>query len=188
VDEADAELSGDVPGGEDRLDALFAQGPGGVDPDRFRPRVIRELQGSVEHSQDPHVIDIGSPADREIAALVLDAGASDSAGKLDRHLRARGEELDRVQDLHVAGAAAEVRSEKPRRLVTREARPSRIEKRLGAHHDSRSAEAALKGALRGEGARVALELRRFDPLECLDRLPLDRSERLGAAGDRSSFD
>ena len=183
-----AKLAGNVLRGEDAFDSLLAQSLRGIDAEDLRPRMIREPQSRVQHSRDPHVIDVGTPPDGEIASLVLDAGASDAARKLYVHFGACGEELDRIENLHVARAAAEVRSEKAGRFGTGDARASRVEERLRPHDDSRSAEAALERSLRGEGVGEAIELLRVDALEGLDLLACGGVQRLRAARDGSSLD
>jgi hypothetical protein len=147
VDEADPQLSRDVLRSEDRLDALFARGPGGVDADRFRPRVIREPQGSMKQSRNAHVVDVGSAADGEVAALVLDTRASDSTGKLGRGLLARGEDLHRVQILTQPCSGRVAWRKAP--PAARETLAARVEERLGAHHDSRC-RSRTEGRLRRE--------------------------------------
>ena len=75
-----------------------------------------------------------------------------------RRRRPSREQLDRIQDLHVAGAAAQVGAEMARRVLASEVGALLRDQRLRAHHDAGRAEAALQARRstrrRGRSARA----------------------------------
>ena len=98
--------------------------------------------------------------------------------------RARGDELDRVDDLHVARAPAEVPEQGVRDLLARRLGVLR-QQRLGLHHDPRRAEAALRRA-GGDEARPPTAARVVvgEPLLRDDALALDPRRLLRARDAR----
>ena len=138
VDEPDAQVARHVGGGEDALDAGDGLGRRGVDGEDVGPGVLGEDGGGVEQAGDPHVVDVVLVAERQLAGLVPAVAAADAprrpgvaVGPLggppvgrgrggrprDRDLGARGQQVDRVEDGVVAGAAAQVAAEVAGRLV-----------------------------------------------------------------------
>ena len=83
-------------------------------------------------------------------------------------------QLDRVDDLHVAGAAAQVASQRPLHLCPRGIRVGG-EELLGRHDHARDAEAALDGA--GQDERLLDEVRPVRRAQALDRRDLRAVER-----------
>ena len=82
---------------------------------------------------------------------------------------ALGQRLDRVEDLHVAGAAAEVGAEVAGGVVAGQRRALLVDQRLGPHDDAGGAEAALQGAAGGERVGVAAALVLVEAFEGDDR-------------------
>jgi hypothetical protein len=117
-----------------------------VDPDQLRARMIGEADGAVQHPGKFHVVDVGLVAQGQLSPLIPGGPGSDPAAQVGLRdgLASPGScrELDRVHDLHVAGAPAEVPRQGPGDLV-----PAGVgvlgEQRLGLHHDPRGAEPAL---------------------------------------------
>ena len=73
--------------------------------------VVGEPQRGVEHAGHADVVDVVAVAERELRRLVLGAGAADRGRQLRLELLADRDRLDRVEDLDVPGAAAEVGAE-----------------------------------------------------------------------------
>ena len=172
VDQPDAQFARDVGCSEHRLDALDGRRRRCVDPHRVGPGVVGEVQGCVEESGRPQVVDERPVSQAQLGGLVLDAAAADTAtGHSHRHL-VPGQRLDGVEDLDVAGAAAEVGAEVAGDIVTCEGTALPVDLRLGPHQDARRAEPALEGAVGGEGRRIPVPLRRVESLEGHARCPL----------------
>ena len=96
----------------------------------------------------------------------------------------RGGELDRVDDLHVARAAAEVAEQGVGDLLARRLGMLR-EQRLGLHHDPGRAVAALRGAGGDEAVGPQPPGLLGQPLLGDDVLPRDARRLLGAGDDRA---
>ena len=90
---------------------------------------------------------------------------ADAGGHRHRGLGAARQLLHGVEDLDVAGAAAQVPTEVARRLLAGERRPVLVQQSLGAQHDPGRAEAALQRPRAREGARVPLPLLAGQSLE-----------------------
>ena len=99
-----------------------------------------------------------------------------------------GDGLDRVEDLDVAGAAAEVGAEVGRHLLAGEVGALLVDLGLGPHHDAGDAEPALQPAARGEGVGEGLALGLVDTFERDDRLPGDLVEVVLARHDGLAVD
>ena len=188
VDDPDAQLAGDVGGGEHGDDAVGGGGAGGVDGDDVGAGVGGEVQGGVEHPGHAEVVDVAAVAERQLLGLVLGAGLTDAAAEGDLERLALGDRLDGVEDLDVAGAAAQVGAEMRRHGVPVEVGALLVDLRLGAHHDAGDAEAALQPATGGEGARRTVALGVVEALQRRDVLAGDLVERLRAADDRLAVD
>ena len=165
VDDADPELAGDVGRGEHGLDPRQRERGRAVDAHDVGPGVVGQSQGGVEQSGHAQVVDEGAGADGQAAGLVLDPAAADARGQHGRRDLVGGERLDRVEDLHVAGAAAEVRAEVTGRVVARQLRTLLLEQRVHPHDDARRAEAALERAGRRERGRVLVAGERVEAFE-----------------------
>ena len=98
-----------------------------------------------------------SPSANSVASY-LTPRLADAAWQVRGGDRAVLQQLDRLEDLRVAGAAAEVGPEPAGGGLEGEVAPFLIEQRLGAHQDAWCAEAALERPGHGEriGQLVAL--------------------------------
>jgi hypothetical protein len=95
-----------------------------------------------------------------------------------------GQLVDRVEDLDVARAAAEVGPQVAGCVVAREARSLLVEQGLGAHDDAGRAEPALQRAAGRERVGEAGALGLVEPFERDDRLALGPLHRHLAAHHR----
>ena len=68
VDDADAQLAGDVGGGEDRDDAVGGRRRGDVDRRHVGPGVVGEAQRGVQHAGHADVVDVAAVAEGELGA------------------------------------------------------------------------------------------------------------------------
>ena len=127
--------------------------------------MIRQAHRAVQHAGRPQVVDVGLVAEREIEALIAAAARADTAERLQLGSLALREELDRVEDLDVTGAAAQVRAQVAGRGVAVEIGALALEQRRHAHEYPRRAEAALQRARRRERRRHAFALGVRQPLE-----------------------
>ena len=84
---------------------------GGVDRRDVGAGVVGQVQRAVEHPRHAQVVDVVTIPEGQLAGLVLGTRCADASteGRLER--LALGDGLDGVEDLHVAGAAAEVGAE-----------------------------------------------------------------------------
>ena len=122
------EQLGDLRAGEDRLDTLHRLGGAGVDRRDAAVGDVAALEGQVLHAGDLQVVDVGaSTLDEARILAALDALADelgqDGCGGHGLSLRARAH--DRVDDVLVAGAAAEIAGDALADLVLRSARDCR---------------------------------------------------------------
>ncbi len=117
-DQPDAPLAGDVGRGHDRHDPGSRNRTGRVDAADDRPGVVREAKRAVHHPRCGHVVHERPVAEGELAGVPADGARPDPAAPLDLRTwlaaASGGDHLDRVDDLHVARAAAQVPGERPR--------------------------------------------------------------------------
>ena len=161
-----------------------------VDREHIGASVGREMHGAVQQTLGTHVVDEVALAEGQLIRLVLDPAGADPAGThRHRHLIAR-QRLDRVKDLHVAGATTQMRAKQARCPLTgdRLTGGGLIEHRLDPHDDARGAEPALQGAMGGERLGHPIALGRLDPLEGDDRGALHSIERGLACDARLAVD
>ena len=178
VDETRTQLARHVSRREDADHAGDRLGLGGVDREHIGAGVGREMHGAVQQTLGTHVVDEVALSEGQLVRLILDPAGADPAGThRHRHLIS-GERLDRVEDLDVSGAPAEMSAEQTGSAVTgdRLAVGGLVEHGLGAHDDARGAEPALEGAVGGEGGSHAIPLGGVDTLERHDRCSLDPFE------------
>ncbi len=69
------------------------------------------MKRAVQHPGQEEVIDIGLVSERQLETFVPQSAGADAAGRDDVDVCTRRERLDRLDDLHVAGAPAKVRAE-----------------------------------------------------------------------------
>ena len=83
--------------------------------------MIGEPNCAVEHARHEHVVDVVLVAESQLGRLVASGARADATGYLDLGsvdaVPALGQKLDRVEDLQVSGASAQVSSEVTGRLV-----------------------------------------------------------------------
>jgi hypothetical protein len=165
VEDAHAQRAGDVGCGEHGLDARHRACGRRVDRQHVRTGVIGELHRGVQQPGEPDVVDVAARPERQFARLVLVPALADAHRQLAHELLALGESIDRVEDLDVPGASAQVRTEEARRIVAFEVGTLLVDERLGPHDDARRAEPALQCAGGREHVGVALRLGGLEPLD-----------------------
>ncbi len=185
-------LAGNVRGRDDCDDAGMRERLRGVDPEDPGPRVVREAERAVEHPRVDHVADERLVAERQLACpgsgrCGSRRGRCGRAREAARRGRRGGGELDRVDHLHVAGAAAEVAEQRVRDLVPRRLRML-VQQRLGLHHDAGRAEAALRRPCGHEALAPAPTLLLGEALVGDDVLALEPARLLRAGDDCASVD
>ena len=190
--------AGHIGTGDDALDARHGLGFGCVDGNDAGMRVRAAQHGHVQHVRHHHVAGIFQRA-RHLARCIEapHVGADEGAvGRLLLGQRARGTaavadiagQFDRVENLLVAGAAADVAAEALLDLLA-------VRERIGAqgcgggHHHARDAVAALAGARLVERLLQHGELARFaQPLDSLDRRALGLRDRHQAGFQQHAVD
>jgi hypothetical protein len=182
-DEADEAFAGDVGGGEDALDAGDGHGGGGVDGEDAGAGMVAELERGEAHVLHEDVVYILPGSDGELAgAEAVEAGADEAAlvvlGEGAAALDA-GDDLDGVDDLHVAGAAAEVLLERVGDLGAGGFGVGGDEAERADGHAG-NAEAALEATGAGEGLGDELAILLGDALEGDDVLAGDLADGEGA--------
>ncbi len=141
-----------------------AGGGARVDADHVGTGVVGEAHRPVQHAGRAQVVDVGLVAEREVEALIAASARADAAERFERDRLALGEQFDRVEDLHVARATAQVRAEVAGRGVAVEVGALLLEQRRDPHEDPRGAEAALQRAGRRErGGQRGRARRRGNP-------------------------
>ena len=188
VDDPDPQLAGQVGGGEHGLDAGCGEGRGRIDGHDVGAGVIGEVQRGVQHSGDPDVVDVVPLAHRQWCRFVLRAGTSDRGGEGRLERLAVGNRFDRVEDLHVPGATAQMGTEVRGHARLRQRRALLVDLGLGPHHDAGDAESALETTAGGERVGEALTLRFVDTLERDDRLALGLGDVVLTRHDRLAVD
>ena len=183
-------LAGHVGGGQRRDHAGVRLRLRRVDAQHARARMIGEAQGAVEHPRLAEVGDERLVAEGELVRAVAQSSRSPTPSpRLRQRLaapRAR-RELHRVDDLHVAGAAAEIAEQRVGDLLSRRHGILR-EERLRLHHDPRRAEAALRRTGDGEGVGPELPRLGREPLLRDDVLSLRAGRLLCARDDGTAVD
>jgi hypothetical protein len=136
----------------------------------------------VQHAGHADVVDVAAVAERERRRFVLRSAATDLGRQRRRTDVTVGDRFDRVEDLHVAGAAAEVGTEVWGHRLPGERRALLVDLGLGPHDDAGDAEPALQSPARSEGVGEGLPFGFVDAFERDDRLALDLGEVV-LAGD-----
>ena len=176
VDQPDPAFARHVLGGRDGDDAGKRARLGDVDLDDPRARVRRQRDDAVKQ---PGRVDVGDErplAEREFGALIALERPADAAVLDDRRRRAaelgRLDEFDRVDDLRVAGAAAQMPVEHPRDFGARQL-CALIGHPLDAQDEARGAEPALQPGGRLERVGIEAPLVLGDAFERGDRAAFD---------------
>ena len=164
VNQPAAQLAGDIIGGEHRNHAGHRERIGRIDRHDVGASVFAEDNRSVQTALGLHVVDEATVAERELLTLVLHAASADPALRDGNRGLAGGKRLDGVEDLHVAGATAQMSTEMAGGVVAGGFLVA-AEQRDGAHHDARRTEAALQCAVGGERVGHPLPLGLVDTLE-----------------------
>jgi hypothetical protein len=166
-------------------------GAGGVDAHDLGPRVRRQVQRAEQHAVAAQVGDVGPRAQGQLRAAEAGRARADAAVGLGLGHRlaapSSGQELDRVDDLGVAGAPAQVDVDGLGDLVARRIRRL-IEQVLGPDHDAGDAEAALQAGRGHEGVGHLLTLGLGHALEGDDVLARGLGHRHRAGRDRAPAD
>ena len=146
-------------------------------------RVRRERHGAVEHPGKREVGDVRTHPERELRGLVAREARPDAPRLVLRRQRLAApqacRDVERVDDLDVARAPAEVRVELLRDLVVRRV-GVRVEDALHPERDARDAEAALDARRARERLAVDVALRLGHALEREDALSRGGPGRHGA--------
>ena len=168
VDEPDHRVAGHVGRGEHPHHAGGGGGPAGVDGDHVGPGVVGQADRSVQQARDLHVVDEELVAQGEFAGLVAGRPGPDAPDGLQRRpgqpVGPGGQHLHRVEDLEVAGAAAQVGPQVAGGLLPGEVGAVPVDQGLGPHDDAGDAEPALHRPGRPEGGGEALPLVAREPL------------------------
>ena len=151
----------------------------------------REDECAVQHARKQHVVDERALPEDEIVALdARHPRPHPAAAQRLRHRVAAAHarhQLDRVDDLFVAGAAAEVPVDRARDLLARRRRVF-AEEIVRAQSDAGDAEAALQAGGGDEAARHEPLLVFVDPFQRGDLAPRDRFGRRRAGDLRLPVD
>ena len=179
MDQPHLQRARDVSAGEHTDHTVDRGGRAHVDRHHVGPGVNGEVERAVEHAVDAEVVDVVLLPHRQVEALVAGAARADATEGDGLRRLALGEQLHRVEDLHVPGASAEVSAEVAGRGVAVETRALLLQQRRGADEDAGRAEPALQGTGRRECGGHAVTLACVDPFERGDLAPSTRSsERL----------
>ncbi len=154
-------------------DAGRGERGGRVDGDDVGAGVLGEVQRGVQHPGHADVVDVVAVAEGERRSLVFRTRSTDRGRELRLERAAMGHCVDRVEDLHVAGAPAEMCPEVGLHGCLGERVALLVDLGLGPHDDARDAEPALQAAARRERVGEALPFGLVDALECGDRLAVD---------------
>ena len=170
VDDADPQLAGHIGAGEHRLHAVDGQRGGTVDAQHVGPGVVGKAhRGRAGSPRAPCRRCRGGSRRPGRWPRSGCPGCADDAGLLQGGFLAVGQILHGVEDLDVAGAAAEVAAEVARGLLAAQVGALAVDEGLGPHQDAGDAEAALQGAVVGEDAGVAVPLGGVEALQGHDR-------------------
>ena len=175
---------GDLRAGEDRFDAVHRLRGARVDGADTAVRDVAALERQVLHADEGDVVDVGAAALNETRVLApLDALAHElrQHGRRGHGLPLVGGVLNGVDDVLVAGAAAEVAGDALADLALRRRRVV-FEQRHGRHDHPRRAVAALEAVLLPEAFLQGMQLTvRREALDRRDRgaVGLDREDRAG---------
>ena len=150
VNDAHVLFAGDVGGSEYRHHAGGGGGRGCIDAVDVGPHVLGEVQCTVQHAGHTDVVDVVAIAEGQLSGFVLGATGTDAAGQRGVDRYALGNGLDRVEHLHVAGAATQVRAEVAGHVVAFQRSALLVDLRLGPHHDAGDAVTALQATARRE--------------------------------------
>ena len=182
-------FAGHVGGGHHPHHPRRGLGPGGIDGQDPRPRLGRPQHGPVQHARDHHVVHVfagaqhlgpGIQARHPVAHAV---GAGLGLGQRQFLPQQPGRAQDRLFNLGVAGAAADVAMERLLDLGRGRIRLG-VQQALGADHHPRDAEAALDRPGVGESPGIDLLLALGEALHREHRPPvqLGGGEQAGPAG------
>ncbi len=159
---------------DDCRDAGVRRGLRRIDALDLRARVRRERHRAVKHLRKSQIAHVGSRAERELFRLVAVEARPDPARAVGRRQRLAPPQarrrLERLEDLHVAGAPAEMRVELPADLLLARVGIG-VEDALDLHRDAGNAEPALKPRHPGERLPVDVPLLLRHSLERQDALP-----------------
>ena len=122
VDDPDTKVPGQICSSEDSLDPRHGECGRSVDLHHIGSRMVGEAKRPVQHARNFDVVDVAAVAQCQLDTLVAGTSRSEAPRQHGRRRLATGEHLYGVEDLGVAGAAAEMRAEKARRLVPGERR------------------------------------------------------------------
>ena len=191
VQEAVPPLAGHVGRRDDGAHSGERRGFRRVDAHHPGPRVRGEDERAVQEALALHVGHVGLLAEGLAESAVAGERLPDATVfEQRRHLAATPgfrHQLHGLDDLRVAGAAAEVPVDRAGDLVTARVRLP-VEEVLGPERDPRDAEAALDAAGRGERLRDDLALTGGDALEGQHVAALGTSCLVGAGDERAPVD
>jgi hypothetical protein len=133
-------------------------------------------QSRVQHSGNTNVVHVSAVSERQIAGLVLHSRRADAAGLNRENGAIQRDRLDGIEDLHVAGATTEIRTEMFGHVGLGQSITLLVDLTLGAHDDSGDAEPALESATRGECLGITIAFVLLHTFQRHDRFARDLLE------------
>ena len=145
-DQSDVALAWHVRGGQDAHHARMLKRWRNIDALHQRPWMVAETHGGVQRALDRDVVDVLEVPEHKLRSLIAVHARADLAGGVGRWQRFApshaGQQLDGIENLGVAGAAAEVRLQRIGDLLAARAGIS-FQQRHGPHDDAGNAKTAL---------------------------------------------
>ena len=168
MDETMAQFTRHIGTGEDPHHTWHSFGSSGVDGDDVGSGMVGQLERAVCEIDRNHVVDKRTVTKRQRMRFVFDPATTDTTG-LHRNGHFVGcQRLDRVENLGVARATAQVAAHEPGCLVTGQAGTTcrgLVEHRLGTHENPRRAKTTLQRTKCSEGIGHTLPLIGLDAFE-----------------------
>src|SRR5665811_1792806 len=124
----------------------------------------------MQHARHAHIVDVASVPESKFSCLILDAAGTDDPWHSDRDVLAMGDCLNRIEDLDIARAAAQVGSKVAPKVVAGERFTFLVDQRLCAHDDAGGAEATLGCPVGSEGICVTRAFFGIQSFECCHRM------------------
>ena len=191
IDQALVPFARHVGGGDDADNARLPGGLRRVDAQDAGARVRREEEAASQHAVHAEVVDERAIAKRQAPGVLAGQTAAERPAvvglrqRLARERPRRG--LDGVDDLHVAGAAADVVVQRFGDLAARRRRV-RVDQALRGHHDPGGTKAALEAARHREGVGEDVPCPGIEALQGDDVSPGGRAGGHDAGRQRPAID
>ena len=104
MDDPHTKITGQIIGGEHRLDTRRGERQRGIDSNDVGPRMISQVQRGMQQPGDPNIVYVVTVAKAEFRSFVLGATLTDLAGECWLERLTLRDSHDRIENLHVAGA------------------------------------------------------------------------------------